>query len=133
MHPFQLLPKLTDRIRRKGLFDTVEAAWNNGGGLLKHYIYLRDIMPNLLNDKLKSLLHTNILELRNATLHYISSNNKLDNSFGAYSFKPGGPPLIYASCYAALTRHLYGDLNFLSSSETLAGGVDCLSAEISKR
>lgn len=38
MSPSQFLQKLTDRIRRKGLFDTMAAAWNIGTGLLDYHL-----------------------------------------------------------------------------------------------
>ncbi|MBA4375977.1 MAG: hypothetical protein C0401_07375 [Anaerolinea sp.] len=62
---------------------------------------------------------TELLNLRQKTLAYVESNHKSEISMGAYSYKPGGPPLLYASCYAALVRHLYGDLDSLSASERM--------------
>ena len=41
-------------------------------------------------------------------------NHRPEISIGAYSYEPGGPPLLYASCYAALVRDLFGDLDQLS-------------------
>ena len=38
MIPLQFLRSLTDRIRRKGLFDPLGAAWNIGGGLLDFHL-----------------------------------------------------------------------------------------------
>ena len=55
-------------MRRKGLFDTLETAWNNGNELLRASHLFKYIMPRLLNYKLKSLLHTNIMELRDELL-----------------------------------------------------------------
>ena len=49
-------------------------------------------------------------EIRANTLAYIESNHKQAINVGAYSYKNDGPPILYASCYAALTRHLYNDL-----------------------
>lgn len=49
-------------------------------------------------------------EIRSNTLAYIESNHKPEVNAGTYSYKPGGLPILYASCYAALTRHLYKDL-----------------------
>lgn len=56
-------------------------------------------------------------ELRQSTLSYVASNHQPELSVGAYSYVPGGPPLLYASCYAVLTRHLWRDLDYLSLTE----------------
>ena len=55
-------------------------------------------------------------DIRHRTLSYIESNRKPGICFGAYSYKSGGPPLLYASCYAALTKHLYNDLDAMPKS-----------------
>lgn len=55
--------------------------------------------------------------LRLSTLSYVASNHQPEFGIGAYSYKVGGPPILYASCYAVLTRHLCGDLNSLTSAE----------------
>lgn len=57
--------------------------------------------------------------LRNRTLQYVDANRRSDLGPGAYSFQIAGQPLLYASAYAALTRHLYGDLQTLSASDRL--------------
>lgn len=44
------------------------------------------------------------------TLTFIAANQQPGQGPGAYSYKPGGPALCYASCYAALTLHLCGEL-----------------------
>jgi len=55
-------------------------------------------------------------DLRRRTLDYIETNHRPEFGVGAYSYVPGGPPILYASCYAALTRHLYGDLGSLTET-----------------
>jgi hypothetical protein len=52
--------------------------------------------------------------VRRQTLNYLSTNAKPGFGPGAYSYKLSGPALLYASCYAVLTRHLYNDLDHLS-------------------
>jgi hypothetical protein len=49
------------------------------------------------------------------SLQYIESN-KL-SAIGRYSYKPSGPPLLYASAYAALTLHLTGHIKEISDTE----------------
>lgn len=55
--------------------------------------------------------------LRERTLAYIRANFKKEVSAGAYSYLLNGPPLLYASCYAALTLHLYGEMAHLPDAE----------------
>ena len=55
--------------------------------------------------------------LRQKTLSYVVSNHLPVVNAGAYSFKVGGQPLLYASCYAALVRDLFDDLRHLSENE----------------
>ena len=57
------------------------------------------------------------IDLRGRTLAYVSANAKKDVSVGAYSYLLNGPSLLYASCYAALTLHLYGEISHLSDAE----------------
>lgn len=48
---------------------------------------------------------------------YIASKNLPEVDVGAYSYKLHGSPILYASCYAALAKHLYGDLDLITKSE----------------
>lgn len=85
-----------------------------------HIYYLNVTLPKLVKVALErwwSASQADYFSLRNKTLKYITSNRVSDNRVGAYSYCLGGSPLLYASCYAALTRHLYGDLDSLSASE----------------
>jgi len=87
--------------------------------LLKRNYDLRTKLPariQKLRNQLSLQPDTFLQGIRLRTLSYIESNRKLEISFGAYSYKPGGPPILYASCYAALTRHLYNDLDALPKS-----------------
>lgn len=58
-------------------------------------------------------LETDTREVLSRTLAYVARNHQSLRGIGAYSYKPGGPPLCYASCYAALTLHLCGQLQRL--------------------
>jgi len=87
---------------------------------VKRQYYLNIVLPKMFQENKaawESLSHPDFIELRRSTLQFIISNQKVDTCLGSYSFKPGGPELLYASCFAALTRHLYGDLISLSSSQ----------------
>jgi len=55
--------------------------------------------------------------VRSTTLEYVAANRIATLGPGVYSYKVGGPPLVYASAYAALLRSLYGDLESLSTRE----------------
>lgn len=56
-------------------------------------------------------------EIRASSLAYVTRNRRSEEHIGRYAFKVSGPPLLYASCYAALLRHLFGDLDVLSASD----------------
>jgi hypothetical protein len=55
--------------------------------------------------------------LRTRTLEFVNSCHRPMDGIGAYAFKPGGPSLLYASCYAALILHLYGELQVFPDLE----------------
>lgn len=59
-------------------------------------------------------------DLRRLTLSYVARNRVPEQAIGTYTYKTGGTPLLYASCYAALTRHLLGDLEQLSIADRSA-------------
>jgi prenyltransferase beta subunit len=58
-----------------------------------------------------------LTELRKSTLDYVSKNHCDGEGIGSYAFKADGPSLLYASCYAVLTRHLFADLDQLSIAD----------------
>jgi len=118
---------LSNRITEKGLQDTLNHACRVGAikalslpMRLKRQVYLRHILPKHVEkswNKWLTASHNDFQKIRNATLNYIRSNQKPEVCIGAYSYKPKGRALLYASCYAALTRHLHGDLDSLSVTQ----------------
>jgi hypothetical protein len=89
---------------------------------LHRQYYLRATLPKLIEQARQKWLEVSIESfqgLRQSTLSYVASNHRTEFGIGAYSYLEDGPPLLYASCYAALTRHLYGDLNQLSDTEKI--------------
>lgn len=82
---------------------------------------LQLMMPH----KLKTLLSARerqlaqgfgILEIRSKTLDFIESMRINDVPYGRYKYSPSqSEPVLYASLYALLTRHLYRDLNQLTT------------------
>lgn len=51
-----------------------------------------------------------LMEVRERTLWYVSKMAVKEEGVGRYRYKDDGPSLLYASCYAALTLHLCGEL-----------------------
>jgi len=126
MAPPNYIIRLSEDLKKKGLKESATHVCRSLTQrtaslqvLLKRNYYLRTKLPARIQ-KVKSelSLHPNnfLPNIRHRTLSYIESNQKPEISFGAYSYKPGGPPILYASCYAALTRKLYNDLAGISKS-----------------
>ncbi len=56
--------------------------------------------------------------IRTKTLEYIESMRRPDGPYGAYLYAVGmSEPTLYSSTYAAMTRHLYHDLDSLTSQQ----------------
>ncbi len=116
-----------NRILQKNLQDTLNHACRVGvvkvlsfPAKLKRKLYLRFVLPKKaekIRIQWSTASNNNFKKIRHATLEYIRSNQKPEVCIGAYSYKPKGPALLYASCYAALTRHLYSDLDNLSVTD----------------
>jgi hypothetical protein len=79
-------------------------------------VVLTDFVNNS-NTNWKDATVYDLLGFRKKTLDYVELNHKPEINIGAYSYKPGAVPLLYASCYAALTRSLDNDLDKLTSGE----------------
>lgn len=56
-------------------------------------------------------------KVQQRTLVFVDSLHVPCEGRGAYAYKAGGAPLLYASCYAAFTKHLCGKLQPLSETE----------------
>lgn len=56
-------------------------------------------------------------DIRATTLAYVSTNHLASQGTGCFSYRIGGPPLVYASAYAVMLRHLYGEIQSLSVDE----------------
>jgi hypothetical protein len=118
--------KLCNAIKGKGLKGTVNYACRAGAQRakslpirLKSKYDLKFKLPSRIKEVKIALLQRPdrfFQEIRCSSLEYIESNRKPEVNVGAYSYKPGGPAILYASCYAALTRHLYNDFENISDS-----------------
>ncbi len=87
---------------------------------IRRVYYTRITLPGLVEKRREEWFGNSgqlLPDLRLQTLSYLYSNRLADVNVGAYSFVVGGPPLLYASCYAALTMHLYGALDFICDHE----------------
>jgi hypothetical protein len=73
-------------------------------------------LDNLIEKRKSSL--KDIFKIRDKTLSFIESMRILSEPYGQYCYSgAANVPVLYASVYAALCRHLYGDLDNLSSKE----------------
>ena len=60
----------------------------------------------------------NIYEIKEKTLNYIESMRVTDGVYGRYRYSASQEkPVLYASCYAAMARHLCRDLDNISPQE----------------
>lgn len=59
-----------------------------------------------------------VSDVRDKTLRFIESMRVTDGPYGRYHYAAGcRVPTLYSSTYAAMTRHLYGDLDSLTESQ----------------
>ncbi|MEM3627273.1 MAG: hypothetical protein QXZ25_04535 [Candidatus Bathyarchaeia archaeon] len=121
-----LLLKLKNKIKQKGLKTTVQNICSSLSyrtvsypRRLKTTYKVLSSLPKLIQqiaERFNADPISYLNEVRDKTLAYIESNHLPEISIGAYSYKNGGTPVLYASCYAALTMHLYGRLQSLTES-----------------
>ncbi len=57
------------------------------------------------------------VKVQQRTVAFVDSMHVPSEGRGAYAYKAGGAPLLYSSCYAALTMHLCGKLQQLAQDE----------------
>lgn len=122
-----MIKMLSNRISEKGLQDTLNHACRVGAVKalslpmrLRCQVYLRYILAKHVEKsrtQWQAASSNDFQEMRNTTLNYIKANQKPEVCIGAYSYKPKGAALLYASCYAAQTRCLYADLDNLSVAQ----------------
>jgi len=78
-------------------------------------LQLPRLIKNVRRELQRGTINSEIVQ--RGTLSYVQSNRRPDLGSGVYTYRIGGAPLVYASAYAALTRHLFGDLESLSAVE----------------
>ena len=104
-----------NKVKNKGLYGSCTAIGNKA---------LKIPRNTLISIKLKRRLQTygmrlsesgDINEIRKRTLNYIESMRIKESPYGQYKYSQSQTePVLYASLYAALTRHLYSDLDKIS-------------------
>ena len=80
----------------------------------------RKLFVQQLERKVNSVKYEQIYvnSLRTQTLNFVESMRVQGETTGCYrSSEPHQIPVLYASAYAALTRHLYRDLHTLTDGE----------------
>ena len=75
-------------------------------------------MERTLKNELQTVTPDGILDIRNSALLYTESLRIKDGAYGIYRYNANGSaPLLYASIYAAMLRHLLGDTTSLTQEE----------------
>jgi len=111
------LMKSITEVKRKGLLGLFSSVKNRGINM-PDKIFMSIRLRKLLDEQKKCLEDTNIEEIRERTLKYIENLRIKENSYGQYRYCSRQKlPVLYASCYAALTRHLYRDLESLTEKQ----------------
>lgn len=109
---------IVQKIKQKGLqgvFNTVKNRGANSLNLICVPIKLRKLVKE---QEIRLANGLNIGEIRQRTLSYIESMHIKDTSYGIYKYsKSQTKPVLYASIYAVLTRHLYKDLDNLTGKQ----------------
>lgn len=126
MRKLNYISRLSDAIERRGLKGTAYHICRVGTHRamalpirLKRQYDVKTKLPSRLEKVKAELLERRgqlLQEICTNTLTYIESNHIPAINEGAYSYKPGGSPILYASCYAVLARHLYNDITGISES-----------------
>ena len=110
--------KLKARIKKDGVLATFLYSFK--------YLYSKFQLLALFFDLKKRLAKRNyeikhgltIAKVRKKTLQFTESLRLPNGPYGRYKYAPGQDnPILYASLYAALTRHLYNDLTDLSTND----------------
>ncbi len=80
--------------------------------------YLSAVRKNWLQNNRYLTKDLSITEIRERTLSFVESMRTQTYPYGQYCYSNSTTkPVLYASCYAALIRHLYNDLDTLTESE----------------
>ncbi|MDI3545100.1 MAG: hypothetical protein PWQ96_2401 [Clostridia bacterium] len=111
------LKTIARKIKKKGARGTLQVIKTKS-----IVIFNKTLMPiklqKLVKETKEKYENINLHEIREKTLSYIENMRIKEGPYGQYKYSASqNVPVLYASCYAALTRHLYGDLDRLSKKE----------------
>lgn len=116
---YNLLNRVYKRILEMGLLDTFMYSIVYGA----KYVYSRFVMPYSLKKRIAGRIAQindgfNIFDIRASTLNYIESMRQKSEPYGRYKYAScQQKPVLYASIYATLTRHLYKDFEALTKEQ----------------
>ena len=107
------------KIREKGILGTIKALKRRALSY-PNKIFISVKLKQLLAQRMSLLENDSldILEIRQRTLNFIESLRLKEKPYGQYRYSPSqNKPVLYASCYAALTRYLYKDLDSITEKQ----------------
>jgi prenyltransferase beta subunit len=115
--------KIKNSIKNDGIGKTVYHICRVGAQratILQTRREIKNVLPERIEEVRAAFLKNPqryLCKVKIDTLAYVKSIHKPAINIGAYAYKTGGLPILYASCYAAMTRHLCNDLDDLRESE----------------
>jgi len=114
-----LLIRVYDRVVKKGLLNTLVYSARYVYSRARLLVVIPNDLKNRIAERTAQIKHgLTVYEIRARTLKYIESMRQQGKPYGRYKYAAcQQKPILYASVYAALTRHLYGDLAGLTAQE----------------
>ena len=115
---FYFMSNIPKKVKEEGFNDTFKAVKSRAVKISQSILLRLKLKKLLRNYGVKFAQHLDIKEIRQGTLNYIESMRIKDSSYGLYKYSESQlKPVLYSSCYAALIRHLYKDLQNLTKKQ----------------
>jgi hypothetical protein len=114
----ELIKKVSTKIvMKRGLISALSTTGNIGIRIRRNLL-----LETLLKQRVATcgmlLSTTNVYEIRKRTLSYVESMRIKTRPYGQYRYSAlNEKPVLYASIYACLIRHLYKDMDWLSEDK----------------
>jgi len=110
---------IVKKVREKGLLGSCSAIRGKIINVPKKILMYKKLKKLIENYELLLMQkRLNINEIRMKTLNYIENMRVSHTSYGQYRYSASQrKPVLYASLYAVLTRHLYRDLDNLTDKQ----------------
>jgi len=109
---------LTEALKNQGTYNTVKLIGSRLVTIPKQTIIKNKLRKRLNTWELRLNDGIDLNKIRKCTLSYIEDMRIKDGAYGRYKYaKSQTEPVLYASLYAALTRHLYRDLDEISDKQ----------------